>query len=77
MVESRSVKKSEERSQARRVSATWLAVKMCSLFMPTGFGESLTFQLFPRLAKAASTLENSTIIVVSPLISIMRDQVKH
>ena len=58
------------------MSATWLAVKMCSLFMPTGFGESLTFQLFPRLAKAASTLENSTIIVVSPLISIMRDQVE-
>ena len=42
--------------------------------MPTGFGKSLIFQLFPRLAKAALTLENSTIIVVSPLISIMRDQ---
>ena len=36
--------------------------------MPTGFGKSLIFQLFPRLAKAALTLENSTIIVVSPLI---------
>ena len=45
--------------------------------MPTGFGKSLIFQLFPRLAKAALTLENSTIIVVSPLISIMRDQVEH
>ena len=44
--------------------------------MPTGFGKSLIFQLFPRLAKAALTLENSTIIVVSPLISIMRDQVE-
>ena len=39
--------------------------------MPTGFGRSLIFQLFPRLAKAALTLENSTIIVVSPLISTM------
>ena len=39
--------------------------------MPTGFGRSLIFQLFPRLAKAALTLENSTTIVVSPLISIM------
>ena len=46
-------------------------------FMPTGLGKSLIFQLFPRLAKAALTLENSTIIVVSPLISIMRDQVEH
>ncbi|CAH3181301.1 unnamed protein product, partial [Porites lobata] len=47
----------------------------------TGFGKSLIFQLFPRLAKAALTLEpltlDSTIIVVSPLISIMRDQVEH
>ena len=44
--------------------------------MPTGFGKSLIFQLFPRLAKAALILENSTIITVSPLISIMRDQVE-
>ena len=44
--------------------------------MPTGLGKSLIFQLFPRLAKAALTLENSAIIVVSPLISIMRDQVE-
>ena len=63
----------------RRVSATWLAVKMFSVLcgiMPTSFGKSLIFQLFPRLAKAALTLENSTIIVVSPLIFIMRDQVE-
>ena len=39
--------------------------------MPTGFGKSLIFQLFPRLAKAAIILENYTIIVFSPLISIM------
>ena len=44
--------------------------------MPTGFGKSLIFQLFPRLAKAALILENSTIIVVSPLMSIMRDQME-
>ena len=42
--------------------------------IPTSFGKSLIFQLFPRLAKAALTLENSTIIVVSPPMSIMRDQ---
>ena len=44
--------------------------------MPTGFAKRLIFQLFPRLAKAALTLENSTIIVFSPLISLMRDQVE-
>ena len=39
--------------------------------IPTGFGKSLIFQLFPRLAKAALILENYTIIVVSPLTYIM------
>ena len=43
--------------------------------MPTGFGKSLIFQLFPCLAKAL-TLENSMIIVFSPLISLTRDQVE-
>ena len=44
--------------------------------MPRGFGKTIIFQLFQRLAKAALTLENSTIIVFSPLISLMRDQVE-
>ena len=44
--------------------------------IPTGFGESLIFQLFPHLAKAALTLDNSMIIVVSLFISTMRDQVE-
>ena len=44
--------------------------------MPTGFGKSLIFQLFPRLAKAALTLEISTIIGFSPLIPLMQDQVE-
>ena len=41
----------------------------------TGFGKSLIFQLFPRLAKAAMKSEMSLIAVVSPLVSVMRDQV--
>ena len=61
-----------------------LSMSVCDLacgkdvfgIMPTGFGKSLIFQLFPHLAKAALTLENSTIIVISPLISIRRDQVE-
>ena len=44
--------------------------------MPRGFGKTIIFQLFQRLAKDALTLENSTIIVFSPLISLMRDQVE-
>ena len=44
--------------------------------LPTGFGKSLIFQLFPRLSKAVQNSEKSTIIVVSPLVSVMRDQVE-
>ena len=44
--------------------------------LPTGFGKSLIFQLFPRLVKAAMKLEMCSIVVVSPLVSVMRHQVE-
>ena len=44
--------------------------------LPTGFGKSLIFQLFPRLAKAAMKSEMCSIMDVSPLVSVMRDQVE-
>ena len=47
--------------------------------LPTGFGKSLIFQLFPRVSSALLSSEVkplSTIIVVSPLVSVMRDQVE-
>ena len=44
--------------------------------LPTGFGKSLIFQLFPRLAKAAMKSEMRSIVVVSLLVSVMRDQVE-
>ena len=34
------------------------------------------FQLFPRLGKAAMKSEMCSIVVVSPLVSVMRDQVE-
>ena len=42
----------------------------------TSFGKSLIFQLFPRLPKAALKSEMCSIVVVSPLVSVMRDQVE-
>ena len=44
--------------------------------LPNGFGKSLISQLFPRLAKAAMKSEMFSIVVVSPLVSVMRDQVE-
>ena len=43
--------------------------------LPTGFGKSLIFQLFPRLTSQRNAV-NSTIIVVTPLVMMMKDQVE-
>ena len=56
--------------------------KACLLNLARGkdvFGKSLIFQLFPRVSSAICSSEVkplSTIIVVSPLVSVMRDQVE-
>ena len=42
-------------------------------FLQTGFGKSLIFQLFARLAKAAMKSEMCSIVVFSSLVSVMGD----
>ena len=44
--------------------------------LPTGFGNSLIFQLFPRLINALQRNAVSKIIVVTPLVAIMKDEVE-
>ena len=47
--------------------------------LPTGFGKSLIFQLFPRIISMLNGRDSgtiSTIIVVTPLVAIMKDQVE-
>jgi ATP-dependent helicase YprA (DUF1998 family) len=48
--------------------------------LPTGFGKSLIFQLAPlvvkELAKANASNANPIVVVVSPLVALMEDQVK-
>ena len=46
------------------------------VILPTGFGNSLIFQLFPRLINALQRNAVSKIIVVTPLVAIMKDQVE-
>ena len=43
--------------------------------LPTGFGNSLIFQLFPRLINALQRNTVSKIIVVTLLVTIRKDQV--
>ena len=44
--------------------------------LPTGFRKSLIFQLLPRVMKVLWKLERATVLVVTPLFSIMQDQVQ-
>ena len=44
--------------------------------LPTGFGKCLIFQLLPRLQKDLWKLHHACVLVVTPLVSIMKDQVE-
>ena len=49
------------------------------VILPTGFGKSLIFQLFPRVMSSMNGKHGAvcTIIVVSPLLAIIKDQVRN
>ena len=58
----------EFRPGQEKIISTVLAGRDCIGVMPTGAGKSLTFQIPARLL-------SGTVVVVSPLISLMKDQV--
>ena len=41
---------------------------------PTGSGKSLLFQAFPTLVNSVKNIEDSIVIVISPLVALMKDQ---
>lgn len=43
--------------------------------LPTGFGKSLIYQISPFIVKELNICDNPIIIVVSPLVTLMQDQV--
>ena len=47
------------------------------LWLPTGFGKSLCYEVLPSMFDDKLGKDNSVIIVVSPLISLMVDQVQN
>ena len=44
--------------------------------LPTGFGKSLIYQLAPLVGKKLGLSENPLVVVVSPLLALMEDQIR-
>ena len=44
--------------------------------LPTGFGKSLIYQLAPLVVKKMGKVKNPIIVVVSPLVALMEDQIR-
>ena len=54
--------------------------KVCDVFvnLPTGFGKSVVFQALPVVySHVEKSRETNIVIVVSPLVNLMKDQVSH
>ena len=45
--------------------------------LPTGFGKSLIYQALPLTFDHTTKLSGHIVVVVSPLVSLMEDQVKY
>ena len=48
----------------------------CLCILPTGFGKSLIFQLVPFVVDHLDKVNNSCVLVVSPLNAIISDQIE-
>ncbi|CAB1431581.1 unnamed protein product [Pleuronectes platessa] len=64
------------KEEQRNAIQTFVDRKYTFAVLTTGFGKSLIYQLAPMVAKKMGHNENPVVIVVSPLVSLMEDQVK-
>lgn len=56
--------------------AVGLKKRDCLSVLPTGFGKSLIFQLIPFVVDHLEKVNNSCVLVVSPLNAIISDQIE-
>ena len=63
-------------SQKRAISEVAKRRKDVFVNLPTGYGKSLIYQALPTVFDALRSSSGHTVVVVSPLISLMDDQVK-
>ena len=67
--------KSLRKEQEIAINAIAFQQRDTVALLPTGYGKSLVYQLLPEIHKSLKD-ERRTVIVVSPLTAIMRQQVK-
>ena len=65
-----------KREQKEALHAVCVEKRDCLCVLPTGFGKSLIFQLDPSTLDYLTKVNNSCVLVVSPLNVIMSDQIK-
>lgn len=63
------------KEEQREALCAFVDGKDVCAFLPTGFGKSLIYQLTPLVVKKTKLLANPIVIVVSPLLALMDDQV--
>ena len=64
------------KDEQRTALEAFLSGKDVFALLPTGFGKSLIYQLAPLVAKEMETNPNPILIVVSPLVALIADQIK-
>ena len=62
--------------EQRTALKAFLCGKDVFALLPTGFGKSLIYQIAPLVAKELGTKPNPIVIVVSPLVALVEDQIK-
>lgn len=67
---------SEFRHGQQEIIETLMLGKNALAMMPTGGGKSLTYQFFAKVGNQVSGFPNGMVLVISPLIALMQDQVK-
>ena len=65
-----------KREQKEALHAVCVEKRDCLCVLPTGFGKSLIFQLDPSTLDYLTKVNNSCVLVVSPLNAIISDQIE-
>ena len=65
-----------KREQKEAFHAVCVEKRDCLCVLPTGFGKSLIFQLDPSTLDYLTKVNNSCVLVVSPLNAIISDQIE-